>query len=111
MSKEAVSCLTMEPALPMYAYETIKTIDTIAARTQHIVATRVNQLALVTIALFFEKDTKINSHNPLYSDPSACTRYLMNSLRPLVRKTDAVFLLGDTLHFLLPGANHQGGQV
>ncbi len=111
MIKEAVSRLTMEPALPIYAYETIKTIDTIAARTQHIVATRVNQLALVTIALFLEKDTKINSHNPLYSGPSACTRYLMNSLRPLVRKTDAVFLLDDTLHFLLPGANLQGGQI
>ena len=111
MSKEAVSRLTMEPALSMYAYETIKTIDTIAARTQHIVATRVNQLALVTIALFFEKDIKTNSNNPLYSDPSACTRFLMNSLRPLVRKTDAVFLFGNTLHFLLPGANLQGGQI
>lgn len=111
MSNEAVSRLTMEPALSMYAYETINTIDIIAGRTQHIVATRANQLALVTIALLFEKDILTNSNSPLYSDPSACARYAMNNLRPLVRKTDAVFLFGNTLHFLLPGANLQGGQI
>ncbi len=39
------------------------------------------------------------------------TRYLLENLRSLVRKTDRVFLLEDTIYFLLPGANLQGGQI
>ena len=37
--------------------------------------------------------------------------YFLDSLRPLVRKTDVVFLLDTSLHFLLPGANLQGGGI
>ena len=39
------------------------------------------------------------------------TRYLLDNLRSLVRKTDRVFLLENTIYFLLPGANLQGGQI
>jgi hypothetical protein len=39
------------------------------------------------------------------------TRYLLENLRSLVRKTDRVFLLEDTIYFLLPGANLQGGKI
>jgi|GEM_PF-939176 len=39
------------------------------------------------------------------------TRYFLDILRPLVRKTDRVFLLENTIYFLLPGANLQGGQI
>ena len=38
-------------------------------------------------------------------------RYLLDNLRSLVRKTDRVFLLENTIYFLLPGANLQGGQI
>ncbi len=111
MSNEAASRLTIEPTLSLYTYETIATTETIAATIQHIVATRANQLALVTIALYLESDAKTNSNNTLCTDPIASAHYFMNCLRPLVRKTDVVFLLGNTLHFLLPGANLQGGQI
>ena len=39
------------------------------------------------------------------------TRYLLGKLRSLVRKTDRVFLLENTIYFLLPGANLQGGKI
>jgi hypothetical protein len=111
MSSEAASRLDIERTPSMYAYETIETPDTIAATMQHLCATRVDQVALVTIALFFESDAKTSSNHAKYIDPLASTHYFLNSLRPLVRRTDAVFLFGNTLHFLLPGANLQGGEI
>jgi Type II secretion system (T2SS), protein E, N-terminal domain len=111
MSNEAAPRLIMEPTSPVYAYETIETVDTIAATMRHLVVTHVDQVALVTIALFFESDAKTISHHPKYSDPLASTHYLLNSLRPLVRRTDEVFLFGNTMHFLLPGASLQGGEI
>jgi hypothetical protein len=111
MSNEAASRLNIEPTSSMYAYETIETLDTIAATIQHPGATRVDRVALVTIALFFESDAKTISNHAKYIDPLASTRYLLNSLRPFVRRTDSVFLFGNTLHVLLPGANLQGGEI
>lgn len=111
MGNEAASSLIMEHTTSTYAYETIETIDTMAAALQDIIATRADQVAVVTITLLFETNAKTNPHRPIYPDLLASTRYFMNSLRPLVRRTDVVFLLRNTLHFLLPGANMQGGHI
>jgi len=82
---------------------------------------------LVSIALYFENGEKDSSY-PL-AQAHASTVYLLNNLRSLVRKTDAVFLLTDSrylseapeaprfshttpiLYFLLFGADIQGGQI
>ena len=111
MGNEAASPLKMEHTTPMYAYETIETTDTIVAAMQHIIATRVEQVALVTITLFFGTDAKTSANHPTFTGSLASAHHLLNSLRPLVRRTDVVFLLDNTFHFLLPGANIQGGQI
>ena len=64
---------------------------------------------MVTIMLRFEYEGKGSVSRPAQIEQS--TTYFLHSLRPLVRKTDAVFLLSHTLHFLLLGANMQGGQI
>src|SRR5579864_7707536 len=77
-------------------YEIVEAIDPITAAADEITSTYVEQIALVAITLRFD---------------SEITRYLLDNLRPLVRKTDRVFLLENTIYFLLPGANLQGGQI
>ena len=106
MGNEAATRLSIEEAASAYVYETIETTDTIAARIEHVTAASINQLALVTTALFFSVDSKTSS-----SHLRASMTYFLDSLRPLVRKTDVVFLLDTSLHFLLPGANLQGGGI
>src|SRR5260370_8801728 len=61
---------------------------------------------MVSLADFFRVASKTNS-----SHTRASMTYFLDSLRPLVRKTDVVFLLDTSLHFLLPGANLQGGGI
>jgi Type II secretion system (T2SS), protein E, N-terminal domain len=111
MGYEAVSLSIAEHTTHLYAYETIETIESIAARVQSITTTCGDQLALVSIMLGFESEGKSSGDRPLFTDANASTIYLLDSLRPLVRKTDVVFLLGYTCYFLLPGANLQGGQI
>ncbi|TMD59296.1 MAG: hypothetical protein E6I91_20575 [Chloroflexi bacterium] len=106
MGNEAAACLSMGEAAPAHVYETIETRETIAARIEHVTAAGINQLTLVIITLFFNVDSKTSS-----SHLRASMSYFLDNLRPLVRKTDVVFLLDTTLHFLLLGANHQGGEI
>ncbi|TMC94377.1 MAG: hypothetical protein E6J22_05790 [Chloroflexi bacterium] len=106
MGNEAATRISMEETAPAYVYETIETVDTIAARIEHITAAGINQFALVTIVLFFRVANKTSS-----SYTRTSMTYFLDSLRPLVRKTDVVFLLDTSLHFLLPGANLQGGGI
>ncbi len=113
MSKEAFSRLSMEHVTNPYGYETMQAIDHIAARIRQITSTYSDSLALalVTIKLTFEFAEKLNIDHLAYADPEASTGYLLQSLRPLVRKTDVIFRLDHTLYFLLLGANLQGGQI
>jgi len=109
MGYEATSRSMMEHTQELYVYKTIKTTDDIVAMVEHITATRVDQVALVTITLGFETEGKTSNGRLVYTDSTAT--YLLNSLRLLVRKTDVVFLLSHTYYFLLLAANLQGGQI
>src|SRR5579859_2727973 len=111
MGYEAVSLSIVEHTTDVYAYETIETIESIGARVHSITTSGRDQLALVTIMLGFESEGKTGGDRPLFTGANASTIYLLDSLRPLVRKTDVVFLLDHTCYFLLPGANLQGGQI
>jgi type II secretion system (T2SS) protein E len=106
MSNEAAASLlhglTTSPA-------TIDSIHTIVSTTEQIIATGIEQIALVTIQLLYEKAEKLNAHRFMSADNT--THYLLNDLRALVRKTDSIFQLGHNLYFLLHGANKQGGQI
>lgn len=109
MGYEVATRLVTEHTTHLYACETIETTDDIAARVQQISAIPVHQLALVTILLGFEPEGRAGS--PTFIDANKSSIYLLNSLRPQVRKTDVVFLLGYTWYFLLLGANLQGAQI
>lgn len=117
-----------------YGYEIVEVIDPVAAAIQDITSTYVEQIALVAITLRFDNARSGGGHGLVKTNASASkqlrdesageiapfaellsgqqvTRYLLDNLRPLVRKTDRVFLQERTLYFLLPGANLQGGQI
>ncbi|HEX6555371.1 MAG TPA: hypothetical protein VF026_21600 [Ktedonobacteraceae bacterium] len=106
MGNEAATRISMEETVPAYVYETIETADTIAARIEHVTAAGINQFALVTIAFFFRVASKTSS-----SHTRTSMTHFLDGLRPLVRKTDVVFLLDTSLHFLLPGTNLRGGGI
>jgi len=106
MSNEAAAPLIKGLTTSPYAIDTVHDIVSTAER---IISTGIEQIALVTIWLFYEKEDKLNTHRLVLADKS--TQYLLNDLRTLVRKTDSVLLLGHNLYFLLPGANKQGGQI
>jgi len=85
------------------------TIHDIVSTVEQIIAMGIEQIALVTIQLLYEKEKKLHTHRFMPADKT--TQYLLNELRALVRKTDSVFQLGHNLYFLLHGANKQGGQI
>ncbi|HLZ63169.1 MAG TPA: hypothetical protein VKR06_40070 [Ktedonosporobacter sp.] len=76
---------------------------------QRITTTRTEHVALVTIALQFEPERKLVEREPTKAQQS--TRYFLENLRPLVRKTDEVILLGQTCYFMLLRANLQGARI
>lgn len=106
MSQEAtaplINGLTTSPYI-------IDSVHNIVSTAERIIATGIEQIALVRIWLFYEKEDKLNTHRFMLAEKS--TQYLFNDLRTLVRKTDSVFLLGHDIYFLLHGANKQGGQI
>jgi hypothetical protein len=92
-----------------YTYNTVESINDVATAIQSAIPSRSTQLALVTISLRFEHDGKLPPHLQAQADQS--TRYLLDNLRPLVRKTDVVLLTDHTFYFLLLGANLDGGGI
>ncbi len=88
---------------------TTDTIHEIVSTAEQIISTGIEQFALVTIQLCYERDCKLTTHLLALADKT--TRYLLNDLRALVRKTDSVVQLGHNLYFLLHAANKQGGQI
>jgi hypothetical protein len=88
---------------------TIDTVQDIVSTAEQIIATGIEQIALVTIQLLYEKEEKLNTHRFMLAEKT--TQYLLNDLRALVRKTDSVLQLDHNLYFLLHGANKQGGQI
>jgi type II secretion system (T2SS) protein E len=93
------------------ANEVIETPEHLAAVVQRMVATRVQQIALVTIAISFATEEGAGILQPVYNNWHECTRCLLQSLRALVRKTDIVCLYNSTLYFFLKGADMQGAKI
>ncbi|HKF37256.1 MAG TPA: hypothetical protein VKB35_10185 [Ktedonobacteraceae bacterium] len=93
----------------LYSYEIVETLQDIVSAAERISATGMEQVALVTIRLFYGNEEKSSKGRLTSADHSA--RYLLGSLRTLVRKTDSVLLLKHTMYFLLRGATMQGGEI
>ncbi len=128
MSKDADYRSTIEQITNSYTYEIVETMDPIAAAIRQITSTYVEQIAMVAITLHFGARASSDIASPPGRIPApyashqatqphhsgqgrGLTQDLLDHLRPLVRKTDRIFLLDRTLYFLLPGANQQGGEI
>lgn len=113
MHTQAASQSMYAPSAHTYTYDIVETINDVAAIIQSVIPALNTQLALVTISLNFERrfehDEKLPPHLQLRADQSV--RYLLDNLRPLVRKTDVVLLVDHSFHFLLLGATLDGGGI
>jgi hypothetical protein len=110
MGSEAISPQMKEQTIKAYVYETLDTHDEIKIAFERILSSyAVGEVALVVIRLSYENEEKVSLDRTAQTGQS--TEYLINSLRPLVRKTDHVFLSSHNMYFLLLGANEQGGQI
>lgn len=92
-------------------YETATSIGDVATMAQYITVKYTPEIALVSITLYFETEVKNATGRPVYADQDTSTLCVLQSLRQLVRRTDVVYLLGHTLHFLLLGSLLQGGEI
>ena len=106
MRNEAAAPLIHGLTTSLYA---IHAVHDVVSTAEQIISRRIEQIALVTIQLVYEKEDKLNTHRSMTANKS--TQYLLNDLRILVRKTDSILLLGHNIYFLLPGADKQGGQI
>jgi hypothetical protein len=109
MCREVVSYPPYEQATTIYTYQTIDTVDAIVAAMRRITEAHTQQIALVTITLRFDHEGRVYAARR--TQARHCTHYLLDNLRPLVRKTDKVFLLDHSFYFGLLGANLQGGHI
>jgi len=91
----------------VYTYKDMETIQDVAATISSHVSSYDVPVALVTVTLHFEHTSTSFSSTQIMQS----TRYVLDNLRPLVRKTDTVLLFNHTLYFLLPGADLQGGSI
>lgn len=104
MGYEAIVLPTKESTNTPYTYEIIDTLEPVQAAFADILASGVDQVALVIIKLYYEQEARL-------AHTMESSAYLLSILRPLVRKTDCVFLQGNTLYFVLRAANVQGGSI
>jgi Type II secretion system (T2SS), protein E, N-terminal domain len=109
MGSEATSRLAIGHTTDEYVFATIESTSPILATIADITAMGIAQLAMVTITLCFEQGGKISAARHEASEQATTT--LLTALRKMVRRTDSVFLLGNTMYFLLLGSNLQGGQI
>jgi hypothetical protein len=85
------------------------TIQDVVSTGEQIIASGVEQIALVTVQLCYEREDLLEIHQEMQAEMT--TQYLLYDLRALVRKTDSVLQVCHNLYFLLHGANLQGGQI
>jgi len=100
---------TLTHVLQTQAYEILKTSQDLLARASQIPSLYDGSVALVAITLHFEGEGKVATERAAQVERSVIA--FLQTLRSLVRKTDAVFLLDTTLYFFLFVANAQGGQI
>lgn len=109
MRKEAVSFLDSSDTANTYHYKVVHSTQDIAAAMQRAIKVTAEKIALVTICMQFESQGKASRSRVTIVNRSLC--YFLENLRPLVRKTDQVFLLDQSYYFALHGANEEGGQI
>jgi hypothetical protein len=104
MGYDAIVLPSKEVTSTRYTYEIIDTLQLVQAAFEEILASGVDHVALVIIKLYYEQDARL-------AHTTQSSAYLLSILRPMVRKTDCVFLQGNALYFVLRGSNQQGGSI
>ncbi|HVB73532.1 MAG TPA: hypothetical protein VNE38_08240 [Ktedonobacteraceae bacterium] len=104
MGIEAIDYPAQETTGTPYTFDTIETLAPVQAAFEEILASGIDQVALVIIKLHYEQEARLSQTIP-------GSAYLLSNLRPMVRKTDRVFLLGNSLYFVLRASNQQGGSI
>ncbi len=104
MGYEAIVLPSKEATSAHYTCESIDTLQPVQAAFEEILASGVDRVALVIIKLNYEQDARL-------AHATQSSAYLLSILRPMVRKTDCVFLHDNTLYFVLRGSNQQGGSI
>jgi hypothetical protein len=116
MREEVASLPVLTSAVQSQNYTTVQTMKELIARLQHLITTRSTQFALVTVVLYFShlanrRTNSTGDTQELVNRADESLLYFLGSLRPLVRKTDQVFLLNHTMYFALPDADLYGGEI
>jgi hypothetical protein len=106
MSREAITLSLPEQTQQASFYEPMSCMQETVHHLQQA-ATRSGLIGLVTITLQFEQAGR----NPHAQNNTRSIHYLLEHLRPLVRKTDRVLQLEQTSYFVLHGANEQGATI
>ena len=104
MGYEAIALPTQEAASTRYTYHIIDTLQSVQVAFAEMLSASIDQIALVIIKLFYAQEAR-------QEQTTQSSAYLLSILRPMVRKTDCVFLQGNTLYFVLRAANQQGGSI
>lgn len=104
MGYEAIALPAQEATSTRYTYASIDTLQPVQSAFAEILATGIDQVALVTIKLFYAQEARLEQ-------TIQSSAYLLSILRPMVRKTDCVFLQENTCYFVLRSANQQGGSI
>lgn len=101
-----------ENVSPGYSYHVIENREEIAEAIRQLNMVGVAQIGLVTIHLMYKKaERQAQTRLALEERAHKGSRYLLQHLRTLVRRTDQVFLQRHTLDFVLLGANVQGARI
>ena len=109
MRKEAGPLRDSDNTANAYRYKMVHSTQDIAAAMQQAIEVTSEKIALVTICMQFGCQGKASRSRTALANGS--TRYFLEHLRSLVRKTDLVFLLDQNYYFVLNGANEEGGQI
>lgn len=109
MRKEVTSPLTFESEASAYAYVTVQAIEDVANAMRHVAMRQNMRFALVKMTLLFDDEEGNQLRRTAKAEQSM--RYFLEDVRPLVRRTDLVFLLQNVMYFVLPGADLQGGRI
>ena len=104
MGYEAIALPAQEANSTHSTYTIIDTLQPVRAAFAEILATGADQVALVIIKLFYAQEAR-------REQTTQSSAFLLSILRPMVRKTDCVFLQENTLYFVLRGSDQQGGSI
>jgi hypothetical protein len=98
-------------SLPALAHSHMQTYDEniqpIVASINHLITNGIDQIALVVITLHFDSVNTTQAAAHIQQS----TSYYQEHLRRLVRKTDHITLIENTMYFLLPKAHLQGAAL